>query len=162
MNRRTVLFTGAAVVAMLTPGFADDTLQASADIREAALSIAGPSLDAKLGGENQNFVRFITFAAAANSITISGIGVLNHPDDDLALEPSTAALVLLRANASNPPPHGRDDRFVRKGVVTLLFCVADAGWEIGRVNGVVSVRAFTASKLGDWQPFQSDPGKYRR
>jgi hypothetical protein len=163
MNARTIFAVTAFCCTMLAmpSAFAADTLQSNADQREAVLSIAGPTLDAKTGDKDQSLVKFVTFEAAANNgISIASMGLLTKPDQDIALAPATTVLVLFRASAKLSPPSGNDDRFVKKGFLTMIAVTPEKVWEIGKVDGIISVRLFSAGKTGDWQPFQSDPANY--
>ena len=165
MLDRRFLLRAAAILgcsALVPSAFADASLQSTANQREAVLSIAGPTLDAKLGGDDQSLVKYLTLEAAPNEgVAIGAMGVLKHTGDDIVLPKATIAVVLFRADSRNATPHSSDDRFTRKGVLTFIAAVPDRVWEVGLVNDVVSVRSFTADKLGDWEPFQSDPTKYK-
>jgi hypothetical protein len=91
-------------------------------------------------------------------VLIGGFGVLTGPDLPPEIGPADAGVLLLRPDGQDGPPHGSENRFAGKGLVVLIGSVAAVG-DRGRHNGVVSVRAFSADALGDWEPFQADPAK---
>jgi len=70
--------------------------------------------------------------------------------------------VFIHSEIRDKPPGGNDNQLMRSGVP--LFILGDRGldvWEIGVVDGAVSVRSLSWSVIGPWEPFQSDRTKYK-
>jgi hypothetical protein len=140
--------------------------EAPADVRAFALALLSPH-------DNENLVGregYVTFRLGRDK---SGkVGVIpdalmlamndtGGPVPDFGSDPKILARVYTHSTLVDRPPSGSDDDFVKTGIPAFIIGAnARDLWEIGRVEGIISIRLISISQLGPWEAFQSNPADY--
>ena len=179
-------WVGAHQGVLKAPSFSGDTFNSEGAVDAAAAAVpkdkggpdfqANPKLDAfvqaiarplaqlDVGGGEQS-ERFISIGVNSDGqYVVTSIQILGTQGGTNITTPSgTVAMVHSHPGREYEQPAKADNQ-VAAVYNQSSFVVADGGkniWEIGRNDGVISIRTITSDPIGPWEPFQRDTARYR-
>jgi len=160
-------FLGGAQLAQAAPKARVQTdLSSPPDVAEFVTAIALETARAQINGRDQDYEKFLTFGRDANGkVVVTGIAVLNNQGGDVARLMGSGVIAAAHVHwpRLRQVPMGGDDGIARFNNLPSFVISGDGRqvFEIGRTNGVISIRSVrSGGPPGPWEAFQSS-GKYR-
>lgn len=157
----------AAAKVQALPSVSGGDLQGPSDLSAFVQGIGPATANARIGGRDQNYEKFLTFGRDSDGqVIVTGISLVGPQGGNISglLTPDVISVAHVHYQGLNQPPNSGDNSILKFRNLPS-YVIGDTGrnvWEIGRVSDTISIRSVGPNNtFGAWEKYQSNANNYR-